>query len=126
DYSSADAEGNLRVKVICLGDSAVGKSNIIHMVLWDTGRPVSTLVYSYAYRTRGNVFLFISDFWDTAGQERFRTLHPSYYHQANACILVFDVTRKVTYKNLGNWYKELRDYRPHIPCFCVANKIDGK
>ncbi|EUB63995.1 Rab-like protein 2A [Echinococcus granulosus] len=64
------------------------------------------------------------DFWDTAGQERFQSMHPSYYHQAHACILVFDVTRKITYKNLNNWLSELRKYRPEIPCFCAANKID--
>ncbi|RYG48306.1 hypothetical protein EON67_07730 [archaeon] len=43
------------------------------------------------------------DFWDTAGQERFASMHASYYHKAHACILVFDVTRKVTYTNLMNW-----------------------
>lgn len=37
---------------------------------------------------------------------------------------VFDVTRKVTYQNLANWYKELREYCENIPCFLVANKID--
>jgi small GTP-binding protein len=61
---------------------------------------------------------------DTAGQERFLSLHPSYYHQADACIMVFDATRKVTYKNLIHWYTELRQYRPEIPCFLAANKID--
>ncbi|KAJ8558619.1 hypothetical protein ON010_g8831 [Phytophthora cinnamomi] len=43
------------------------------------------------------------------------------------CLLtaqVFDVTRKVTYQNLANWYKELREYCENIPCFLVANKID--
>lgn len=64
------------------------------------------------------------DFWDTAGQERFQSLHASYYHRAHACILCFDVTRKVTYKNLVTWYKELRENRKHIPCICVANKVD--
>ena len=64
------------------------------------------------------------DFWDTAGQERFASMHPSYYHKAHACILVFDVTRKVTYQNLQNWYKELRQYCENIPCICIANKID--
>ncbi|XP_037745444.1 rab-like protein 2B isoform X4 [Chelonia mydas] len=38
---------------------------------------------------------------------------------------VFDVQRKVTYKNLNNWYKELREFRPEIPCIVVANKIDA-
>ena len=67
-----------------------------------------------------------SDFWDTAGQEKFQSMHPSYYHQAHACILVFDATRKNTYKSLSNWYAEMRNYRPSIPCICAVNKIDGK
>jgi Rab-like protein 2 len=45
--------------------------------------------------------------------------------QAHACILVFDATRKNTYKNLNNWYAEMRSYRPSIPCICAVNKIDG-
>ena len=64
------------------------------------------------------------DFWDTAGQERFASMHASYYYRAHACILVFDVTRKATYTNLLAWYSELRQYCPHIPCICIANKID--
>ncbi|XP_074759743.1 rab-like protein 2B isoform X3 [Athene noctua] len=65
------------------------------------------------------------DFWDTAGQERFQSMHASYYHKAHACIMVFDVQRKVTYRNLNSWYKELREFRPEIPCIVVANKIDA-
>ena len=51
-------------------------------------------------------------------------MHPSYYYKAHACVLVFDVTRKITYQNLQNWYKELRMYCETIPCICIANKID--
>ncbi|XP_074996859.1 uncharacterized protein LOC142078291 isoform X2 [Calonectris borealis] len=71
------------------------------------------------------VYALPSDFWDTAGQERFQSMHASYYHKAHACIMVFDVQRKVTYKNLNSWYKELREFRPEIPCVVVANKIDA-
>merc|ERR1719220_429376 len=67
---------------------------------------------------------FKVDFWDTAGQEQFDRLHASYYFQANACILAFDVTRKITYKNLETWFKEIRQHCPDIPVICVANKID--
>ncbi len=35
-------------------------------------------------------------------------MHASYYYRAHACIMVFDVTRKVTYKNLEKWYDELQ------------------
>ena len=51
-------------------------------------------------------------------------MHPSYYHRAHACVLVFDVTRKATYKSLTDWYGELRQYCEGIPCLLVANKID--
>jgi len=40
------------------------------------------------------------------------------------CILVFDVTRKDTYKNLSGWWAELQDSRKNIPVIVVANKID--
>jgi len=63
---------------------------------------------------------------DTAGQERFNSMHPSYYYRAHACILVFDVTRKVTYQHLQEWYDELMQYRPGLPTLVVANKIDGQ
>lgn len=41
-------------------------------------------------------------------------------------IQVFDVQRKITYRNLSTWYAELREFRPEIPCIVVANKIDGE
>ncbi len=44
----------------------------------------------------------------TAGQERFNSMHPSYYHGAHACIMCFDITRKITYTNLSKWWQELQ------------------
>ena len=38
--------------------------------------------------------------------------------------MVFDVTRKVTYTNLRNWYAEMRNQCQHIPCIVIANKVD--
>ena len=64
------------------------------------------------------------DFWDTAGQESFNRMHPSYYYRAHCCLLLFDVTRKLTYQHLADWYKELREYCENIPVVLVANKID--
>lgn len=113
--------------MICLGDSAVGKSKLVERFLMDgyQHQQLSTFALTlYRYRTKLEEKDILVDFWDTAGQERFQTMHASYYHQAHAAILVFDGTRKVTYKNLPNWYKELRQHRPEIPCFCAVNKID--
>lgn len=126
DLDKYDADEH--VKVICLGDSAVGKSKLMERFLMDGYRPQQLSTYAltlYKYTTTVNGKSVLVDFWDTAGQERFQSMHPSYYHKAHACIMVFDVQRKITYRNLANWYKELRDYRPEIPCLVVANKIDA-
>lgn len=120
DESPAD------VKVILLGDSAVGKSKLVERFLMDdyVPRQLSTFALT-VFRHTAKVAEkdVVVDFWDTAGQERFTNMHPSYYHKAHVCVLVFDCTRKVTYQHLGQWYEELRRYR-QCPTIVVANKID--
>jgi len=107
------------VKVILLGDSAVGKSKLVERFLMDDYNPRQLSTYALTL-FRKNVTLDTHaepikvDFWDTAGQERFNQMHPSYYYQAHVCILVFDVTRKQTYVQLKEWYRELREYCEHI------------
>ncbi|XP_047641790.1 rab-like protein 2B isoform X12 [Phacochoerus africanus] len=97
--------------------------------LMDGFQPQQLSTYAltlYKHRATVDGKTVLVDFWDTAGQERFQSMHASYYHKAHACIMVFDVQRKITYKNLGTWYTELRTFRPEIPCIVVANKIDDR
>ncbi|PNF22971.1 Rab-like protein 2A [Cryptotermes secundus] len=105
----------------------VSNFRLVERFLLDGYKPQQLSTYAlslFRYHTKVEDESVIVDFWDTAGQEMFQSMHPSYYHQAHACIMVFDSTRKVTYKNLATWYQELRQHRPHIPVFCAANKID--
>nr|XP_060161797.1 rab-like protein 2B isoform X4 [Globicephala melas] len=53
-------------------------------------------------------------------------LDPLSIRKAVEWLTVFDVQRKITYKNLSTWYAELREFRPEIPCIVVANKIDDR
>lgn len=118
------------LKIILLGDSAVGKSKLVERYLMDEYNPRQLSTYALTlYRKEitlpeedGRITTI--DFWDTAGQEAFNRMHPSYYYRAHCCVLVFDVTRKITYQHLSDWYKELREHCPNIPCVLVANKID--
>merc|ERR1712070_33747 len=121
------------VKVILLGDSAVGKSKLVERFLMDGYQPQQLSTYALTlFRHEMDLPVGPSnepvkiaiDFWDTAGQERFNSMHPSYYYKAHACILVFDIQRKTTYKNLSQWYTELRQHCPNIPTVVCANKID--
>ncbi|KAG5442627.1 Rab-like protein 2A [Clonorchis sinensis] len=126
DYDQDEFEN--KVKIICLGDSAVGKSKLVERFLMNDFHPQQLSTYAvtlYKHKAEVDNRRISVDFWDTAGQERFQSMHASYYYQAHACIFVFDVTRKITYKNLPKWYEELRQYRPDIPCLCIANKIDA-
>ncbi|POM61075.1 Rab family, other, partial [Phytophthora palmivora] len=121
-----DSLGEPDVKVILLGDSAVGKSKLVERFMMNEYQPRQLSTFALTL-FRKEVDLDGEKGMRTvkvAGQERFSSMHPSYYYGATACILVFDVTRKVTYQNLANWYKELREYCENIPCFLVANKID--
>lgn len=65
--------------------------------------------------------------WDTAGQEKFRSLTSSYYRGAQGVILVYDVTRPETFKDLKEiWLKELEIYADldDLILMVVGNKID--
>lgn len=115
------------LKVILLGDSAVGKSKLVERFLMDGYEPRQDSTFAltlYRHETTVEGKPVSVDFWDTAGQERFSSMHPSYYHAAHACIMCFDITRKGTYTNLSQWWQELQEYRKGIPCIVVANKID--
>ncbi|KAG2372788.1 hypothetical protein C9374_001101 [Naegleria lovaniensis] len=114
------------IKVILLGDSAVGKSKLVERFLIDGYREQQQSTFAlniFTYKSKIDGEDCDIEFWDTAGQERFNNVHPSYYHQAHACILVFD-DRQITYKNLEKWYNELQTYRKGIPAIVVCNKID--
>jgi small GTP-binding protein len=115
------------VKVILLGDTAVGKSKLVERFLMQRYLPIKMSTYAltlfkYDFQVRGRDVDV--DLWDTAGQERFATMHPAYYHEAQCCILVFSAENKQSYKNLPKWFSELRGFRQHIPCLVACNKID--
>lgn len=64
--------------------------------------------------------------WDTAGQEKFAGLRDGYYIQAHCAIIMFDVTSRITYKSVPNWYRDLVRVCDAIPIVLVGNKVDVK
>lgn len=115
------------IKIILLGDSAVGKTKLVERFLMDKYQPQQQSTYAltlFAYEADIDGEKVPVGIWDTAGQERFKSLHPAYYHRANACILAFDIKRQKTYQHLDKWYRELQEYCKDIPCLVIANKID--
>ena len=64
--------------------------------------------------------------WDPAGQEKFGGLRDGYYIQAQCTIIMFDVTSRVTYKNVPNWHRDLVPVCENTPIVLYDNKADIK
>jgi GTPase SAR1 family protein len=65
------------------------------------------------------------EIWDTAGQERFHSLAPMYYRNAQAAVVVYDITRASSLDKAKSWVKELqRQANPNIVIALAGNKFD--
>ncbi|KJH48729.1 Ras family protein [Dictyocaulus viviparus] len=63
--------------------------------------------------------------WDTAGQERFRSVTTAYYREADALLLVFDVSNRVSFENVRSWLTQVREYgKETVAVTLVGNKCD--
>ncbi|KAL3308039.1 hypothetical protein Ciccas_013434 [Cichlidogyrus casuarinus] len=122
-------QGNVfRVKVVLVGDSYVGKSNLIsrfvegqfsHSLRSTIGIEISRKTLHFGERS-----LEVS-VWDTAGQEKYRSLTVNFYRRAMGALLVFDLCNQASLQHLIDyWYPELVNYAPDATCLIVGNKCD--
>ena len=64
--------------------------------------------------------------WDTAGQEKFGGLRDGYYIQGQCAIIMFDVTSRITYRSVPNWYRDITRVCENIPIVLCGNKVEIK
>jgi small GTP-binding protein len=65
--------------------------------------------------------------WDTAGQEKSGDLRDDYYIESQCGIIMFDVTSRITYKNVPNWHEAIERVQGEtIPIVLCGNKVDVK
>ncbi|VVB02040.1 unnamed protein product [Arabis nemorensis] len=100
-------------KVVLTGDSGVGKSNLLSRFTRNDFSHDSRSTIGVEFATRSikvDDKIVKAQIWDTAGQERYRAITSAYYRGAVGALLVYDVTRHVTFENVARWLKELRDH----------------
>ncbi|KAL6964474.1 Ras-related protein RABA2a [Sarracenia purpurea var. burkii] len=123
-----DEEYDYLFKVVLIGDSGVGKSNLLSRFTRNEFclESKSTIGVEFATRTlqvEGRIVK--AQIWDTAGQERYRAITSAYYRGALGALLVYDVTKPTTFENVSRWLKELRDHADsNIVITLIGNKTD--
>ncbi|KAL4579545.1 hypothetical protein LXL04_015695 [Taraxacum kok-saghyz] len=124
----ADDDYDYLFKVVLIGDSGVGKSNLLSRFTRNefSLESKSTIGVEFATRSiRVDDKIIKAQIWDTAGQERYRAITSAYYRGAVGALIVYDTTRHVTFENVERWLKELRDHSDsNIVIMLVGNKAD--
>merc|ERR1711931_612154 len=115
-------------KVVLIGDSGVGKSNLLSRFTRNEFNLESKSTIGVEFATRSIQVegkTVKAQIWGTAGQERYRAITSAYYRGAVGALLVYDIAKHLTYENVERWLRELRDHADdRIVVLVVGNKCD--
>lgn len=115
-------------KIVLIGDSGVGKSNLLSRFTRDEFNleSRSTIGVEFATRTLEIDGKRVkAQIWDTAGQERYRAITSAYYRGAVGALIVYDISKTESYESVSRWLKELKEHADaNIVIELVGNKSD--
>ncbi|KAI9572827.1 GTP-binding protein ypt5 [Boletus coccyginus] len=128
DPAAGSVDKSVQVKLVLLGEAAVGKSSVVLRFVSNEFQPNKEPTIGAAFLTqkcRLEDRVLRYEIWDTAGQERFHSLAPMYYRNAQAAVVVYDVTKASSLEKAKSWVKELqRQANPNIVIALAGNKVD--
>lgn len=116
------------LKVVVVGDSGVGKTclliRFVHDLFEDDSQPtlgvefMTKIVSTEKHRIQLQL-------WDTAGQELFRSVTRGYYRGSAGALLVFDLSKRDSFENIGRWLQDIKDVaRSDVVTLLIGNKAD--
>ena len=119
---------NYLLKFIVIGDSSVGKSNILLRYTQNEFNQEyqSTIGVEFgAKNIKINNKIYRIQIWDTAGQENFRSITRAYYKNSVCALVVYDITKRESFENVQSWIQDCRNQSPKtIFMVLVGNKSD--
>ena len=119
---------NYLFKYIIIGDSAVGKSNILLRYIHDKFNDEfqSTIGVEFgAKNLKIEDKIYRIQIWDTAGQETFRSITRAYYKNSVCALIVYDITNKNSFQNIKSWIEDCKKQSPKtVFLILIGNKVD--
>ncbi|KAL5344525.1 Vacuolar protein sorting-associated protein 21 [Pseudogymnoascus australis] len=128
DSTNGTPKPSSSVKLVLLGEAAVGKSSLVLRFVNNDFQENKEPTIGAAFLTQkcnlpSRTIKF--EIWDTAGQERFASLAPMYYRNAQSALVVYDLTKPTSLVKAKHWVAELqRQASPGIVIALVGNKLD--
>jgi small GTP-binding protein len=123
-----DDEYDLIFKVLLVGDSGVGKTNITTRFVKDQFDVESKATIGVEYASKKlkiDGMDIKAQIWDTAGQERYQSITRAYYRGSKGAFIVFDITKKQSFNSVENWLAELKKSADqNITVILLGNKSD--
>ena len=130
EVTSSDVREDYKLKVVIVGDSGVGKSNLIKRFTSNefnanSKATVGVEFLSKSYKINDKIFKI--EMWDTAGQERYKSITSAYYKGAKGALLVYDTTSGQSFENISKWLSEIKEKtNKETKQILIGNKIDLK
>ncbi|CAO3616952.1 unnamed protein product [Mucor hiemalis] len=115
------AEQTPTFKLVLVGDGGTGKTTFVKRHLTAT---LGVEVHPLTFHTNFGAIIFNT--WDTAGQEKFGGLRDGYYIGGQCAIIMFNVTSRITYKNVPNWHCDLSVSVRTSLLFFAERKVKAK
>ena len=116
------------LKFIIVGESSVGKSNILLQFTdkrFEQAHDVTIGVEFGSKIISCNNTVYNIQIWDTAGQETYKTITKSYYRGAVGCLLVYDITNRDTFDAIPKWLNDIKEINMDMSnMILIGNKID--
>lgn len=115
-------------KIVLIGDSAVGKSQLLARFARNEFSLESKATIGVEFQTKTLTIdhkMIKAQIWDTAGQERYRAVTSAYYRGAVGAMLVYDMTKRQSFDHMARWLEELRGHADkNIVIMLIGNKSD--
>ena len=122
--------GPLKIKIIMLGDSGVGKTSLIYKYNdpdYEISQQDTNATIGYEYitiereieGTKATVYL-----WDTMGQDKFNSIAKTYFRNAAGVIFIYDITNRKSFDSLSEWVRQVDDSSDEAIPIVIGNKVD--